>query len=156
MASGTRYTALIWFLDIFLLLVSTALVYLGTSLIVFYNLDRLNIETNWYSTVPYCMISTGIANFLVAIYGFAGAASEKRRYLLSYAGILIALFVAQIVAIFAAMELRADIKNDAMENTDVFNALVNYDRDPMVKERWIHFIDSIIAVGGINYNDGYM
>nr|ACO12923.1 CD63 antigen [Lepeophtheirus salmonis] len=156
MATGRKYTALIWFLDVFLLLISTALIYLGTSLIVFYNIDRLDFETSWYSAVPYFMICTGIANFLTALYGFAASSAEKRMHLISYAVILLILFVVQIVAIFAALELRSDINNDTVENTDMFDAMVNYERDEVVKERWDTLHRQYHCCGGINYNVGYM
>ncbi|CAB4057790.1 CD63 [Lepeophtheirus salmonis] len=77
-------------------------------------------------------------------------------HLISYAVILLILFVVQIVAIFAALELRSDINNDTVENTDMFDAMVNYERDEVVKERWDTLHRQYHCCGGINYNVGYM
>ena len=74
----TKLPALLGLSNVVLLVSSTALVYLGSSLITFYLLDKLDFVSAYFSAAPWAMVATGAATFVIALYGCFAAAGSSR------------------------------------------------------------------------------
>ena len=151
----SRYPALLGVCNLILLVASTTLMYLGASLINFYLLDKFDFLSQWFSAVPYLIIGLGIASFIVAVYGFYVSVSDSRCNLIIYSVLVSALFVAQLVGIFAAMELRGDINEKAFSGANFLREVDNYKLYPSVREKWDALHREFGCCGAINFNDGY-
>ena len=74
----SKYPALLALSNVILLVSSTILVYLGSALVTFYLLDRLDFVSVYFAVVPRIMVAIGVATFAVALYGCYGAATSSR------------------------------------------------------------------------------
>ena len=104
------YVPALCILNLFLLVSSTACLYLGSIMINIYLLPYLDLMNAHFATVPYLILAIGGLLLLVSIFGIAAAAAKSRVLLLIYSIVLGLAFVLQLASIFTSMELRNELQ----------------------------------------------
>jgi len=155
MAKGSSYPGLLAVLNVILLVASTVLVFLGTALITFYHLDKLDFISPYFSVTPYIVVGLGVVSFLLALFGIVVGCSESRPLLVLFAFAMIVVFVTQLAGIFTAMELRGVINHGDQLSSNVVNEVNDYGENPSTRHRWDTLQKEFHCCGGVNFNTGY-
>ena len=115
---------------------------------------KWHFRSSYFVVAPYLMIVLGVYTFLVCIYGFFISGSENRLLIAIYAAFLSIAFIAQLVSIFTALELRTVVAHDVGAialNED----LKLYGVDSGVTAKWDDLQEDLSCCGGMNYGTGY-
>ncbi|TRY70348.1 hypothetical protein TCAL_02439 [Tigriopus californicus] len=149
------YPGLLVTFNVVLLLTSSIMLYLGISLVAYYKLDSLDFVSQWFWMVPYIMIILGLGVFVVALYGCAVGLTESRCQLYTFSGLMILFFILQLLAIFAAMELRSVILRAEFYSIDVLDDLRDYNTNWKTRAKWDGLHREYHCCGGVNFYDGF-
>jgi hypothetical protein len=154
--NSSSYPGLLAITNVILLIASTILIFLGSALITFYQLDKLGFISPYFYIVPYIMVGLGIFSFVLALYGLIVAAAASRLHLILFSVLMIAIFVTQLVGVFAAIELRAVINSgEAISGVNIIDDLEDYAANPATQYKWDTLQREFHCCGGINFNNGY-
>lgn len=154
----TKYQKFLNISNVFLLIVSSILIFAAAILIKFYHLLKMDFWSAYFWIVPYLLIILGVYTFLVTVFGFLISGSEKRVLLIVYAALLSAAFVVQLISIFAALELRNAINSEEepFSNTrDILKELDNWHNDSSVRDKWNSLQSDLHCCGAVGYSQGY-
>jgi len=152
------YVPALCILNLFLLVSSTACLYLGSIMINIYLLPYLDLMNAHFATVPYLILAIGGLLLLVSIFGIAAAAAKSRVLLLIYSIVLGLAFVLQLASIFTSMELRNELQLKLMfvkRPPEVLEEMQNYWTDPDVKFKWDTLQRDFQCCGAWNLRTGY-
>eukprot|EP00092_Neocalanus_flemingeri_P037825 GFUD01041175.1.p1 GENE.GFUD01041175.1~~GFUD01041175.1.p1 ORF type:complete len:348 (+),score=73.44 GFUD01041175.1:136-1179(+) len=153
-----RYVPALCFLNLGLLISSTACLYLGSILINIYLLPSLELLTSHFATVPYLILAIGGLLALCSIIGIIAAVSKSRVALIVYAVLLGAVFTLQLASIFTSMELRNDMERRVIFQTgngNVHNELKRYWDDETVRTKWDTLQRDFQCCGAFNMRTGF-
>jgi len=144
-------------INLFLLISSTALLYLGSILINFYLLPSLNLVTEIFATVPYLIVSIGCLLLIFSIYGLVAAGSKSRIALVVYSILMGVVFVIQLASVFTSLELRNEMMARVLNTApqEIFLEMENYWTDEDVKYKWDNLQRDFQCCGVIQHNTGY-
>merc|ERR1712198_821311 len=152
------YVPALCILNLFLLVSSTACLYLGSIMINIYLLPYLDLMNAHFATVPYLILAIGGLLLLVSIFGIAAAAAKSRVLPLIYSIVLGLAFVLQLASIFTSMELRNELQLKLMfvkRPPEVLEEMQNYWTDPDVKFKWDTLQRDFQCCGAWNLRTGY-
>jgi len=153
---ATKYQRFLNFSNVFLLIVSTFLMFSAAILMKFYHIDKLYFWSAYFQIVPLLMIVLGVYTFLLCVYGFIISNYEHRPLLAIYAVLLIVAFVAQLGSIFTALELRTTVVHGgSVPPASVVNELNRYGVDSATTANWDELQRDLHCCGGSNFNTGY-
>jgi len=140
-----------------LIITSTVLIFSAIILIKFYHLDKFGFWDPLFEVVPLYMICLGVFTFIVCFFGFAVTATENRGLLVTFAVVLVIVFLAQLGSIFTAFELRTQI------DQGVVNSVANdrardelrdkYGNDSTVTNKWDELQKDIHCCGYDNWDN---
>jgi hypothetical protein len=152
----SSFPGLLAMCNLILLIASTILIFLGSALVIFYHLDKLNFVNTYFTIVPYTMIGLGVASFVTSLFGAAIAVSDSRPSLIVFSALMVVLFLTQLYGVFAAMELRAGINSGVdIEGADVGEDLKDYQTNAATMHRWDTLQREFHCCGGLQFNTGF-
>lgn len=151
----TRYQKWLNLSNVFLLVISTLIIFTAVVLIKFYHISKLDFWSAYFSVVPAYTITLGVYTFLVCFFGFAISGSERRLLIGGYAVLLAIAFLAQLGSIFTSLELRTTISQAGVGGADVNEDLMKYGVDPSVTSKWDELQRYLHCCGGNNFLTGY-
>ena len=93
---ATAYQKYLNLINVFLIITSTVLIFSAIILIKFYHLDKFGFWDPLFEVVPLYMICLGVFTFIVCFFGFAVTATENRGLLVTFAVVLVIVFLAQL------------------------------------------------------------
>jgi len=152
------YVPALCFLNLILLVSSTACLYLGSIFINIYLLPYLSLLSSNFATVPYLILSIGALLLLLSICGIVAAASKSRPALITYAIVLGLAFVLQLAAIFTSMELRNEMYYPNFfdrARVETFEEMSLYWVDEDVKFKWDTLQRDFQCCGAYNLHNAY-
>eukprot|EP00092_Neocalanus_flemingeri_P004433 GFUD01004768.1.p1 GENE.GFUD01004768.1~~GFUD01004768.1.p1 ORF type:complete len:272 (-),score=65.70 GFUD01004768.1:754-1569(-) len=151
------YVPALCFLNLGLLISSTACLYLGSILINIYLLPSLDLLTSNFATVPYLILAVGGLLLVCSIIGIIAAVVKSRVALIIYAVLLGAIFTLQLASIFTSMELRNDLERRVIFNTspNMHEDLKHYWDDETVRTKWDTLQRDFQCCGAFNLRTGF-
>jgi len=161
-ARSTKYQRFLNLSNVFMLIVSTVLLFTSGILIGFYHLTKLDFWSWYFYACPMCMLALGLYTFAVSVYGFL-ISNKESRGLLSLVAIFFSIaFLVQLFSIFTAFELRntlnrVQIPPGVQKNMMLYENLDNDpDWDDTVRNNWDSMQANLRCCGGLNYENGFM
>jgi len=152
------YVPALCFLNLGLLISSTACLYLGSIMINIYLLPYLDLVHTFFATVPYLILSIGAILLIVSICGIVAAAIKSRVALIVYAIVLGVVFALQLASIFTSMELRNELEQRRLfhtRNNDVYEEMKDYWVDEDIKFKWDTLQRDFQCCGAYNLMTGF-
>jgi len=160
-ARSTKYQRFLNLSNVFMLIVSTILLFTSGILIGFYHLSKLDFWSWYFYACPMCMLALGAYTFAVSVYGFL-ISNQESRGLLSLVAIFFSIaFFIQLFSIFTAFELRTTINTaqiipGIVENMEQYeNRENNPDWDDTIRNNWDTMQTNLRCCGGRNYETGF-
>jgi len=154
-ARSTKYQRFLNLSNVFMLIVSTVLLFTSGILIGFYHLTKLDFWSWYFYACPMCMLALGLYTFAVSVYGFL-ISNQESRGLLSLVAIFFSIaFLVQLFSIFTAFELRNTL-NRVQVVPGVQKNMLLYEMDETVKSNWDSMQTNLRCCGGLNYENGFM
>jgi len=153
-----RYVPALCFLNLGLLISSTACLYLGSILINIYLLPSLSLISSHFSTVPYLILSIGGLLLLISIVGIVAAVIKSRVALIIYAVLLGAVFVLELASIFTSMELRNELERKVLFQTlnrEMTEEMKFYWTNENIKFKWDTLQRDFQCCGALNLRTGF-
>jgi len=154
-ARSTRYQRFLNLSNVFLLIVSTILLFSSAVLINFYHLTKLYFWSWYFYACPMCMLALGLYTFAVSVYGFLISNNESRGLISMIAVFLGIAFFVQIFSVFTAIELRYLIKTSPIPAGAVMKNMRLYERDESIRSSWDDMQRDLRCCGGVNYENGF-
>jgi len=154
-ARSTKYQRFLNLSNVFMLIVSTILVFTAAILIGFYHLTKLDFWSWHFYSCPICMLALGVYTFAVSVYGFLISKQESRA-LISLVAVLFSIaFLVQLFSIFTAFELRNKINIETNFITSLNQNMRQYNTDDAVKSNWDTMQKSLRCCGGMQFDTGF-
>jgi len=153
-----RYVPALCFLNLVLLISSTACLYLGSIMINIYLLPSLDLVTSHFVTVPYLILAIGLLLLVSSIFGIVAAVLKSRILLVGYSIFLGLIFALQLASIFTSMELRHELEIKVIFQAlgkEVYEEMSHYYEDPSVKYKWDTLQRDFQCCGALNYRTGF-
>jgi len=153
-----RYVPALCFLNLGLLVSSTACLYLGSIMINIYLLPSLNLVTSYFATVPYLILAIGGLLLLISIFGIVAAVAKSRVALIIYAILLGVVCTLQLASIFTSMELRNELERRVLFHTlkpEVHEEMKHYWDDEDVRFKWDTLQRDFQCCGALNLRTGF-
>lgn len=153
---ATAYQKYLNLINVFLIITSTVLIFSAIILIKFYHLDKFGFWDPLFEVVPLYMICLGVFTFIVCFFGFAVTATENRGLLVTFAVVLVIVFLAQLGSIFTAFELRTQIDAGVINNIANDRAreeLKKYGNESTITNKWDELQKDIHCCGYDNWNN---
>ena len=152
---ATKYQKFLNLSNVFLLITSTILIFSAVILMKFYHVDKLDFWSSYFWVTPVLMIVLGVYTFLICVYGFLISGSENRSLLALYAFLLAIAFLAQLISIFTALEVRTKVAQANVGLVAVNEDLAKYGVDAGVTSKWDTLQTDLHCCGGNNFLTGY-
>lgn len=153
-----RYVPALCFLNLVLLIASTACLYLSSIMINIYLLPSLGLITSHFTTVPYLILAIGGLLLLISIFGIVAALVKSRVALVIYALLVGVVFILELASIFTSMELRNELERKVLfqtRNREMDEEMKLYWVDEYVKFKWDTLQRDFQCCGGINLRTGF-
>eukprot|EP00092_Neocalanus_flemingeri_P021978 GFUD01023836.1.p1 GENE.GFUD01023836.1~~GFUD01023836.1.p1 ORF type:complete len:294 (+),score=59.87 GFUD01023836.1:67-948(+) len=154
-ARSTRYQRFLNLSNVFLLIVSTILLFSAGILINFYHLTKLDFWSWYFYACPMCMLALGLYTFAVSVYGFLISSQESRGFISMIAIFLGIAFFVQIFSVFTAFELRNRIQRDIIPRSNMDKNMRLFNVDDTITENWNQMQSNLRCCGGQHYEVGY-
>jgi len=154
-ARSTKYQRFLNLSNVFMLIVSTMLVYTSSNLIGFYHLTKLDFWSWHFYACPICMLALGLYTFAVSVYGFL-ISNQESRGLISLVAVFFSIaFLVQLFSIFTAFELRNKINLETNFVTSLNQNMRQYTTDEVVRSNWDTMQKKLRCCGGMQYDTGF-
>ncbi|XP_046554790.1 CD63 antigen-like [Haliotis rubra] len=111
--------------------------------------DVASIFGSQYNGPGILLIFVGVIIFLIAAFGCLGACRENHCCIMTFAGLLVVIFILEIGGGIAGFVLRDQIENTAVEKME--EAQHNYPNSTDVQEGWKFIQQSFECCGADNY-----
>lgn len=121
----------------------------------FFHIDKLDFWSAYFWVAPVLMIVLGIYTFLICVYGFLISGSERRALIAFYAFLLSIAFLAQLISIFTALEVRTKVAQANIGLVTVNEDLNYYGVDSATTAKWDILQSDLHCCGGNNFLTGY-
>jgi len=118
---STKYQRFLNLSNVFLLIVSTGLLFSSTVLMSFYHMTKLYFWSWYFYATPMCMLALGLYTFAVSVYGFLISTKESRGLISLIAVFLSVAFLGQLFSVFSAIELRNTIGHNIVPELELDN-----------------------------------
>jgi len=151
---STKYQRFLNLSNVFMLIVSTILLFTSGILISFYHLTKLDFWSWYYYACPICMLALGLYTFAVSVYGFLISNQESRGLISLIAIFLSIAFFVQIFSVFTAFELRNKINMERIP-TSYLNNMREYNTDETIKSNWDSMQRELRCCGGRHFEVGF-
>jgi len=152
-ARSTKYQRFLNLSNVFMLIMSTVLLFTSGILIFFYHLTKLDFWSWYFYACPMCMLALGLYTFAVSVYGFL-ISNKESRGLISLVAIFFSIaFLAQLFSVFTAFELRNLINRERTYNFR--QNLEKYETDEDVRSNWDAMQTNLRCCGGDQFERGY-
>jgi len=152
---STKYQRFLNLSNVFLLIVSTVLLFSSIVLMFFYHMPKLEFWSWYFYATPMTMLAIGLYTFAVSVYGFLISTKESRGLISLIAVFLSVAFLGQIFSVFTAIELRNLIERDAVPFGKLTEYMQEYETDDSVKNAWDSMQNQLRCCGGREYATGY-
>jgi hypothetical protein len=152
---STKYQRFLNLSNVFLLIVSTGLLFSSIVLMSFYHMTKLFFWSWYFYAVPMCMLALGLYTFAVSVYGFLISTKESRGLISLIAVFLSVAFLGQLFSVFAAIELRNTIGHEVIPFGEMTEYMEQYESDESVKAEWDAMQSQLRCCGGREYEIGY-
>jgi len=152
---STKYQKFLNLSNVFLLIVSTGLLFTSVVLMSFYHMTKLAFWSWYFYALPMCMLVLGLYTFAVSVYGFLISTRESKGLISLIAVFLSIAFLGQIFSVWTAIELRNIIQLDYLQPAPVKESMELYSKDDAVKADWDAMQTQLRCCGGMNYETGY-
>eukprot|EP00090_Calanus_glacialis_P025919 TRINITY_DN4064_c0_g1_i1.p1 TRINITY_DN4064_c0_g1~~TRINITY_DN4064_c0_g1_i1.p1 ORF type:complete len:293 (-),score=61.48 TRINITY_DN4064_c0_g1_i1:349-1227(-) len=153
-ARSTKYQRFLNLSNVFMLIVSTILLFTSGILISFYHLTKLDFWSWYFYACPMCMLALGLYTFAVSVYGFLISNQESRGLISLIAIFLSIAFFVQIFSVFTAFELRNKINMQRIPPNYLEN-MREYNRDDSITSNWDTMQRELRCCGGMHFEDGF-
>lgn len=154
-ARSTKYQRFLNLTNVFMLIVSTILLFTSGVLITFYHLTKLEFWSWYFYACPMCMLALGLYTFSVSVYGFL-ISSQESRGLISLVAVFFSIaFFVQIFSVFTAFELRSKITREAIPTASVIENMRSYGVDDTTTSNWDTMQKNLRCCGGLHFGDGF-
>ena len=104
-----RYQFFIIVNNIFLVLGSVALIYIGTILTLTYHLTKLGFWSIYFEILPFYLITLGVIIIIVGLYGFFIIRIGNPLLLTILSVLFILTAILQSASVFIALQVKSDI-----------------------------------------------
>lgn len=152
---STKYQRFLNLSNVFLLIVSTGLLFSSTVLMSFYHMTKLYFWSWYFYATPMCMLALGLYTFAVSVYGFLISTKESRGLISLIAVFLSVAFLGQLFSVFSAIELRNTIGHNIVPELELDEFMNAYRTDEGVKAEWDAMQSQLRCCGGREYGTGY-
>merc|ERR1719309_1656129 len=133
---STKYQRFLNLSNVFLLIVSTGLLFSSTVLMSFYHMTKLYFWSWYFYACPMCMLALGLYTFAVSVYGFL-ISNQESRGLISLVAIFFSIaFFVQIFSVFTAFELRNIINLEYVPHNAVLQNMKESAIDEDIANNW--------------------
>jgi len=154
-ARSTKYQKFLNLSNVFLLIVSTILLFSSGVLMTFYHLPKLEFWSWYFLACPTCMLSLGLYTFAVSVYGFITSSFENRGLISLMAVFLGIAFFIQIFSVFTAMELRYKVDTERIPAQPLDTNMREYGKDSTITENWDSMQENLRCCGGMHFEVGF-
>jgi len=154
-ARSTKYQRFLNLSNVFMLIVSTILVFTAGILIGFYHLTKLDFWSWYFYACPMCMLALGLYTFAVSVYGFLISNQESRGLISLIAVFFSIAFLVQLFSIFTAFELRNKINISQSVIPGLDQNMRQYNQDDSIKSNWDAMQENLRCCGGMHHEVGY-
>jgi len=152
-ARSTRYQRFLNLSNVFMLIVSTILIFSAGILMSYYHLTKLDFWSWYFYACPMCMLALGLYTFAVSVYGFLISNQESRGLISLIAVFFSIAFFVQIFSVFTAIELRYRINTERVHGFEQNMRL--YGEDDTIKDNWDSMQRDLRCCGGLHYETGF-
>jgi len=152
---STKYQRFLNLSNVFLLIVSTGLLFSSIVLMSFYHMTKLEFWSWYFYATPMTMLALGLYTFAVSVYGFLISTKESRGLISLIAVFLSVAFLGQLFSVFTAIELRNLIEREVIPYAKLTEYMQEYERDDSVKGAWDSMQNQLRCCGGREYETGY-
>jgi len=152
---STKYQKFLNLSNVFLLIVSTGLLFTSVVLMSFYHMTKLAFWSWYFYALPMCMLVLGLYTFAVSVYGFLISTRESKGLISLIAVFLSIAFLGQIFSVWTAIELRNIIQLDYLQPGPVKESMEQYGIDDAVTADWDAMQTQLRCCGGMSYEIGY-
>jgi len=156
-ARSTKYQKFLNISNVFLLIVSTILLFSSGILMTFYHLTKLHYWSWYFYACPICMLVLGVYTFAVCVYGFIISAYENRLLISLMAVFLSLAFCVQLFSVFTAMELKYKIDTERIPGQQLDKHMRQYrnESEPWIRREWDELQTNLRCCGGMHYEVGF-
>jgi len=154
-ARSTKYQKFLNLSNVFLLIVSTGLLFTSVVLMSFYHMTKLAFWSWYFYALPMAMLVLGLYTFAVSVYGFLISTRESKGLISLIAVFLSIAFLGQIFSVWTAIELRNIIQLDYLQPGPVKESMEQYGIDDAVTADWDSMQTQLRCCGGMSYEIGY-
>lgn len=152
---SSKYQKFLNLSNVFMLIVSTILLFFAGMLIRFYHLTKLDFWSWYFYACPMCMLALGLYTFAVSVYGFL-ISNQESRGLISLVAIFFSIaFFVQIFSVFTAFELRNIINLEYVPHNAVLQNMKEYAINEDIANNWDVMQRDLRCCGGMQYETAF-